>query len=338
MSSICAIPLLALSLSGIETAGVAADASAEPSPSGRYKAVAVMPLSSLGSTDEAVGAIQSVLLGEFTKILKERMVSPDALLDQGDTARGAFYACAGVVTCLVEVIGGLGWDAFVVGNVAGLGDRQVINLKLIDVRTGREVRKTSEKATGSEAQLVANMRKAAVELVAPHLFTGTLELLAKQTGVQILIDGKLVGTTPLTSPRIEVAAGRHAIEAKGEGWVPFTTMSDVQYGEVQKVTIDLAKSSVFVGGDTPFRHQWWTWAIAGAGIIGLSVGGYFNVLHADAVDRIEKRADPARGGCDVGCVDLNDEQKAHWNRAVIFYGVGGALTAGAGVLLALDFM
>ncbi len=330
------MPLLLVGQTGTETselraAEVTVAKPAVESPTAAYKTIAMMPLSSLGSTDQAVDAIQRVLTDEMRKILGDRLVDPDQLLEKKEVAGAAFYSCDGVVVCLIEVIGGLGWDAFVVGNVAGIGMRRVINLKLIDVRTGREVRKTSEKAVGDEGQLIADMRKAAVQLVAPEKYTGTLHLVTQQTGVQIRVDGKLIGTTPLDSSRVEVTAGLHAIEAKGEGLVPFSAMSNIKYGEVKIVNIDLARSTVFVGGDTPFRDRWYTWAIAGAGVLGLGLGAYFNVLHVDTVERIEKRAgDPVTA-------DMQTDQKAHWARAKLFYGVGGGLVAGAGFLLAIDF-
>jgi hypothetical protein len=307
------------------------------SPANEYKVIAIMPLTSLGSTDEAVDTIQRVLVGEFQKVLRNQVITPAQLLELQSHVKSAFSSCEGIVTCLTEVIGGLGWDAFVVGNVAGLGEQQVINLKLIDVRTGREVKRTSEKAVADEARLIANMRKAAVELVAPEMFTGFLEVLAGQPGVQILIDGKLVGTTPLQNPRLELVAGRHAVEANGEALVPYTTMATIAYGETKQVTIALAQSSVFMGGQTPMRHRWWVWSIAGAGAIGASIGGYFNTLHVRTVDKIDRYAREGRLTAANG-PELYDDEKANWQRATVFYGIGGALLLTTGVLLSFDFL
>ncbi|MBI5510994.1 MAG: PEGA domain-containing protein [Deltaproteobacteria bacterium] len=305
------------------------------SPAKEYRTIALMPLTSLGSTDEAAGAIQRVLQGELEKILGDKLIAPARLLEHGAHVKIAFGSCEGVVTCIVEVVGGLGFDAFVVGNIAGLGDDQVINLKLIDIRTGHEVRRTSEKAATDEAALVANMRKAAVELVAPELFTGFLEVIARQPGVQIMIDGKAVGMTPLANNKIELQAGRHAIEAGGEALVPFTSMVSIAYGETKQVTIELAQSSVFVGGRTPMRHRWWVWTIAGAGVLTTAVGGYFNYLHVQGVRRIEANARAGDLNATNGPVWF-DEQQSQWKSATILYGVGGAFLFSAAVLLSFD--
>ncbi len=313
---------------------LAAAGAAQPDAGAPYRTIALMPLSSLGSTDEAVGAIQRVLVGEFQKVLGKRLITPQQLVSQSPEVRAGVEQCAGVVACLNEVMGGMGWDAFVVGNVAGLGEDRVINLKLIDVDTGSEVRRTAEKAAGAESQLISYMRKAAVQLVAPELFVGSIEIVTQQTGVQITLNGELVGTTPLKSTRLEVPAGRHALEATAEGYVPFSSMVSLAYGETKQVTIELPLSTAFVGGATPFRHRWYTWAITGAGVIGLGLGGYFNYLHVDTVNKINDRAKDNE--LTAANADLYEQQADNWHRALYFYGGGGALALTAGVLLSLD--
>ncbi len=304
-------------------------------PISDYRKIAMMPLSSLGSTDEAVRAIERVLLGELEKLLGARLVKPSELLTQGREVKVGLKSCEGKVVCLIEVVGGMGWDAFIVGNVAGLGEGRVINLKLFDVRSAGEVRRSSESASGDETTLIANMRKAAVELLAPELFLGAIEVQALQPGVNIVVDGRLVGTTPLASNRVDVAVGRHALEATGDGLVPFSDFVEVRYGEVVPVAIQLPQNTVFVGGDTPFRNRWWTWTLAGTGLVATGLGAYFNYLQSDAVRQIEQRAKDGRLGADQQ--DLYDQEQAQWQRALVFYGIGGTLLGGVGVLWVVDF-
>jgi hypothetical protein len=319
--------LVAVLLSSL--AGAPASAAAPPS----YDQVVMMPLSSLGSTDDAAEAIQRVLVAEIGAILGDRLIPPETLARASSEIREGLTACDGVVECLVELVGGAGWDAFIVGNVAGLGEDRAINLKLIDVRLGREVRRTAEKASGDEARLIVQMRKAAVELVAPGKFAGALELVARQEGVAIVIDGTPAGVTPLATTRLELTAGRHALEAKREGYVPFSTMVEIAYGEVKQVTIDLPLSTAFVGGETPYRYRWWTWAMAGAGVLGVGLGVYFNTLHIDGVESLERRNET---GLSANDADTLEEARGHRKRSLIFYGVGGAFLLGTAALWSLD--
>ena len=61
------------------------------------------------------------------------------------------------------------------------------------MRTGGEIRRSMEKAGGDESELIVQMRKAAVTLLAPELLVGTLDLACKQTDVQIAVDGRIIG-------------------------------------------------------------------------------------------------------------------------------------------------
>lgn len=300
-----------------------------------YQVVAMMPLSSLGSTDEVAQAIERVLVGEFKKLLGAKLITPEDLLARGQDADDAFMECGGVVVCLVEVVGGLGWDAFVVGNIAGLGNDRVINIKLIDVRTGGEVRRASEKASGDERQLIGNMRRAAVTLLAPELLVGTVSLVCPQEGVEITVNGQSVGVTPLANPRIEIPVGRHAIEANGDGLVPFSTLVDIAYGENKKVEIKLPRNTIFVGGDTPFRSRWWPWTIAGAGVLIAGMGGVFNFMQADTVAKIENRAQSHTLTVEHAN-DLFRQEEELWTTAIVLYIAGAVVITGVLVLFGVD--
>ncbi len=300
----------------------------------RYREVALMPISGLGSTGEAVQAVERVLTAEVEKLLGPRLFTYNELAGKNRRMKEQLDGCDLGLECFTEIFGAHAWQAFIVGNISGLGDERVINLRLIEPAQGGEVRRASEKASGDERELIVQMRKAAVSLLAPELFVGTLELSATQPGLRIVIDGELVGTTPLPSPRLEVPVGRHAIEASGDGLVPFSSMLDIAYGEVVPLTVLLPENQLFVGGDTPFRARWYTWALAGAGVIGLSLAGYFHYESYDSARTIEDlyrhkalRHDHA---------SLNDDRLSQLKTARAFYGIGGALVGTTGVLLLID--
>lgn len=299
-----------------------------------YEVVALMPLSSLGSTGEVVEAIERVLTGEMRKVLGKRLVAPEELRKKGAAAGEAFMQCEGMVVCLVEVMGGLGWDGFVVGNIAGLGDDTVIHLKLIDVRTGQEARRATANISADEQSLIAEMRRAAVTLVAPELLVGTVVLDCKQSDVEILIDGQLLGRTPLVSPRVKVPVGRHAIEASGEGLVPFSTFIEVAYGEIIPVEIVLPTNTIFVGGNTPFRSRWWTWTLFGVGVVAGGVGGLFNYLHVDAVNQINALAQANQ--LTIDRMQLYRDADQHFMMAMGFYIGGAVIVATVATLLGID--
>ena len=326
--------LLATALVGA-TSAISAPVVSPAAPAPRvlteYRAVAMMPLSSLGSTDEAVEAVSRVLHGELSKLLGERLITAEALARRDAKLKSYLDRCEGVLDCLTEVFGAFGWQAFLAGNLAGLGDDRVITLKLIDARTGKEVRRASEKASGDERGLIKQMRKAAVGVLAPELFTGTLEVHAQQPGMQVIVDGQLVGTTPLANPRIEIAAGRHAIEANGEGLVSFSDMVEVGYGEVVPINVVLPENSVFVGGVTPFRARWWTWVIAAVGAGTAATGGYFYWDHVQTAKKMEQKTLDAVSG-----PKLDKRRRGSLQLSRELGGAGAAALLGVGVLLTMD--
>ena len=300
-----------------------------------YQKIVLMELSSLGSTNDAVRTIEQILIGEMRKLLGDKLYLYSDLLAQGTEVENALDECQGNKDCLAEVVGALGWDAFVVGNIAGLGESRVINIKLIDAHNGKEIRRASEKASGDESQLVTNMRKGAVFIIAPERFVGTLEIITKQKGVEILIDGESRGVTPLENPRFKIKAGSRALEARRDGLVPYSSIVKLGYGEIKQIHIKLAESTAVMGADTPFRHRWWSWALAGAGVVATGLGGYFNYLHSDTVDLVNQRA--AEGSFTAADLDLIDDSEADWSRAKTFYSVGGAMIGGVGILFVVDF-
>jgi len=295
--------------------------------------IALMPLTSLGSTDALSTSIERIFVGELERLLDSRLIIFKSR-DRAPKLRRALETCQGRAECINEVVGGLGFDAFIVGNITGLGNSRVVNLKLIDVRSGETLQRAAEKASGDESELIGYMRKAAVQLVAPEKFLGTLEIVAEQPSIQILVDGALIGTTPLESNKIRVPAGRCALEATGAGLVRFSKIIDIPYDDSVTVSINLPTNDVFVGGQTPYRNRWWTWALVGAGALGVGMGAYFNQLHIDSVHTIESRA--ATGTLDENSAGLYNDARAEWKRSISFYTAGGLLLSSAGILLVID--
>ncbi|MEM6731189.1 MAG: PEGA domain-containing protein [Myxococcota bacterium] len=298
------------------------------------RVIVLANLSSLGSTADVVSATERVLVSEFRGLLGSRLRTIDDLAALSPEVSRAVRDCEGSSSCLLEIVAAVGWDTLIVGNLAGLGDQRAITLRQVSAETGEERGQQSVSASGDERELIVQIRAAAVRLLAPERYVGTIEFVVEQVGVQVLIDGELIGSAPLARNRFELEVGRHAIEASGEGLVPFSEVVDIRYGEKRTVTIVLPANTVFVGGDTPYYARWWTWAIAGAGVTGLGLGGYFGYLQQDTVGDIEDRA--GAGTLTGDDAFLFQDQEADRDRALLFYGIGGALTLTAATLLSLD--
>ncbi|MEM6730628.1 MAG: hypothetical protein AAF658_03680 [Myxococcota bacterium] len=302
----------------------------------RYEQIFLAPLSSLGSTEEELQAIERVLYEELRRFVPDSLRREEALLATSEAASDAYQECERVADCVVEVLAALGWDGLIVGNVAGLGGDKAITLKLYDLRSGGELRRASATLSGDEAQLIRSMREAAATLVAPAQLKGTLAFTVSQPGVQVFLDGELVGTAPLEDSRVDVPIGRHAVEGRGDGLVSYSSFVDVGYGEVAPVEVVLATNSLVLGAGTPYRNRWWPWTIAGVGALSLGVGGYFNAEQAASADELEERF--GAGSLDAGARDLIEQERSDWRTARAFYAAGATLVATTLVLFALDLL
>ena len=73
----------------------------------------------------------------------------------------------------------------------------------------------------------------------PGRRTGALTVDSRPTGARVFLDGKLVGTTPLTLP--SVAAGAHAIRIEQDGYRRWSSSVRVVAAEQNRVTASLER-------------------------------------------------------------------------------------------------
>jgi hypothetical protein len=73
----------------------------------------------------------------------------------------------------------------------------------------------------------------------PGRFSGALEVESRPAGARVFLDGKLLGTTPLTVPN--VAAGAHAIRLERDGYSRWTASIRIVAGERNRVTASMER-------------------------------------------------------------------------------------------------
>jgi len=103
-------------------------------------------------------------------------------------------------------------------------------------RTGRDATATAAGATGAPAA----GRKASPAPKA-GVFEGTLVIASKPAGASVMLDGRAVGTTPLTLPGI--AAGSHVVRLERAGYSVWSSAVQVTTGQQKKVTASLEPRS-----------------------------------------------------------------------------------------------
>lgn len=262
--------------------------------------MALFRLDSLGVPAQLVSRLEGLLRMEVSRLGATALPDPSAierLLERHPELRG----CTGADDCLAQIGRLLGVDAVVSGNVGGLADSFVVNLKLVDVRRAREVRRIQETMSGRADQLIEAVRVAAYRLVAPERLRGALNVQVTVTGADVYLDGRWLGKSPVPVQR-GLPLGEYALRVSKAGYddalqpvrVPFQKTAEVvvRLQTPARAPIDeqvLARSNRPV----PWYTRWWFWTavgVAGAGV-GLALG-----LGLAGTPGINCNADPARCG------------------------------------------
>ncbi len=266
--------------------------------------VVLAPLSSLSvAKPKALVAIEKTIEAGLAKVPNLSLVNARSAAAKADKAkRPELRTCEGAPACLAELGVLVGTQYVIHAEVGGLGESQIIYLKLIATNTGKEVRSTLiELASGGDS--AAESLAAATRLLAPETYLGKLALSTKVKGATIYLDGQKRGTTP--SKTISASVGSHAIRITHPEHRDFVRFIDLKFGEQTKVTADLqllpgvsrrlALEGVIGGGgaalgpvgSTPWYYRWYS--IAGGATAITVTSAVIFALIGDKIDSEDVR-------------------------------------------------
>ncbi|MBI5511040.1 MAG: PEGA domain-containing protein [Deltaproteobacteria bacterium] len=185
----------------------------EPQPK-----VAVLDLATPGFETDKGNALSATLVGilasEVGRLGYVVISSADINAMLSYEKQKDLVGCQDDTSCLAEIGGALGADLMVSGALGKLGDGLNLSLSLVDIKRA-EVRKRFQGTAGSEAVLAATVSRGVgvlFERTQDLTGTGTLFIKTDPDGGSVRVDGKAVGTAPVTLD--ELAAGDHLITAE----------------------------------------------------------------------------------------------------------------------------
>ena len=255
-------------------AGAGAAHGEVPKPKSTPPVVAVLPLRALGVPPDAAAALEKTLRNEVGQLPEVSVPPTDALaaalLREPD--------CVARVACSAAAAAKAGAQRFVAGTVSELGDAYMVDLKLVDARSGQELKRVTHPISGRQELLIELLRAAAVELLAPARFVGRLSVklqgalppepgrpaaegaatpaasaapgaaaaaaAASASGVQLFVDGKAVGALPLPAPLEGLAPGQHTLRVSKEGFRDATLFVEVRFDRTTDAWVDLESGSL----------------------------------------------------------------------------------------------
>jgi len=255
---------------------------AAPPLEARGQRISVIPFDALGMDEERVTKLESLFRNELERLSGRPGPTRRIVLEAVRSKR--FRRCVGESACLAEIGKHLETDLVVAGNVAALGDSYVVNIKAIRVADGQELNRiASDPLRGNPDELIEAVRIAAYRLLAPKELLGAITLLADVDGATVILDGKIVGTTPLPGPIPRLLLGTHKLSVTKQGFSSFARDVEVRFQKTSKVVVRLATggagSSVPAaaldgGTQTATDRPWYTstWFIVGVGVVAITAG------------------------------------------------------------------
>src|SRR5258708_718816 len=125
-------------------------ARAAPGGAPQPAAVAVLPLRALGAPAESAQALEKTLRNEVEMVPEARLVGREAV----EAALQEEPECLARIACAAAAAARAGAQQLIVGTVSRLGDAFALDLKLVDARTGLELRRATHPMSGKQDALI----------------------------------------------------------------------------------------------------------------------------------------------------------------------------------------
>lgn len=201
------------------------------------RVIAVAPLATLGTEDTsaAVRKLTAQLEAAIGALPDTRVVTAAQVAESVRRAkRPQLRSCEGEAACLAELGKLVGAALVVAGEVGGLGEAKVVYLGATDVATGAELRSTTLGLGG--AADADGARGAAVRLLDPDRYRGTLRLAIDVPGATVYVNG---ARSAAGRGELELPVGTHAVRVTHPAYHDFVRFIEVRFGEVTPVGIQL---------------------------------------------------------------------------------------------------
>ncbi|HKE20608.1 MAG TPA: PEGA domain-containing protein [Kofleriaceae bacterium] len=277
------------------TGGAPAVRGQAPAPAGPLR-IAVLGFDPLGMDADKVARLEALFRMELERLAGGPSPS------RREIARGLrgtrLAQCAGEDPCLAAIGKRLGVELVVSGNVAALGDSYVVNIKVVNAATGAELRRiASDPLRGNPDELIDSVRVAAYRLLAPERLLGAISVLADISGARVVLDGRVVGRTPLARPIAGLSLGAHRLEVRAPGYSAFADRVQVRFQKTTRVVVRLVVDPIAARAELarrasrrprPAPRHWYDsgWFLIGAGVAAVVVGGAvgYSLARDDVLD------------------------------------------------------
>jgi hypothetical protein len=261
-------------------------------PAFAERVVAVAPLSTLGAEDTSASTrkLTAQIEAALAALPDTKVIGATAVAGAIKRAKKPqLKVCERDARCLADLGALVGATVVIDGEVGGLGDAKVVYLGATDVTTAKELRSTTL-AIGGKADDGGGAPGAAVRLLEPDRYRGTVRFAIDVGGAQIYVNGSRV---KLANSALSLPVGTQAVRITHPEYRDFVRFIDVPYGKTLEVPVNLTQYPAVehdIQGrpintdkityiDPPWYKRWYVIGGAavvlavGAGIIAAQVAG-----------------------------------------------------------------
>ncbi|MFH1809003.1 MAG: PEGA domain-containing protein [Pseudomonadota bacterium] len=203
--------------------------------------------------------------------------------------------------CLARAADKRGADLALFGRMNRSNDGLELHLRLLDVARASERREVLEPLRGGDDGLRAGVHRAVLGTLTPERLTGSLRVTCNVDGARVRVDGRTLGSTPLTSALDGIREGTRTVTVDRVGYEPYEQVVEVRFAQESTVQAallrrtdvsaeeiqELEKAELPPGPWRPGLGPW-SWVITGAGgalVIAGIASGVMVLLQSAEVER-----------------------------------------------------
>ncbi len=206
--------------------------------------MAVLELGALGLSSAMRKNLELLIRNSITTMGGFTVIPPvDVQIALQNPKNKVVADCGGGPECAVAAGRLVGADRVVFGTIGSIGQSFSLNLRIMDVSTGKELGRDKSSISGSRDLVIPELRLATYRLVAPDKIRGSLIIEIDVAGVEVEIDGRAVGVTPIREPIGDLAPGPHLVVLKRPGFSQFQQEFTVKPFETAKLKLELGKTA-----------------------------------------------------------------------------------------------
>jgi hypothetical protein len=177
--------------------------------------------------------------------------------------------------CAVEVGRLVTAQKILTGSVSKLGKAFSISLSLTNLESGLMEKVVTEQCRCELEDLSDFVAALALKIIGEESkMEGKLEIKVTQTGADVEVDGRLIGSSPLTEPRV-MKLGKHTVKISKTGYEPWQRDVTIENNKTISITATLSRKGGVVVSEGTSMHKLPGWLLLSAGVMAGAGGGFY---------------------------------------------------------------